>query len=131
MSPLRSGETTFGSDAFGLEGESDFVIELVIPAHRLLFRLVGVHDGLVVDAIFPDRVFLRFFSRLCCQDSAHRSAPDLPGVGEIRTDALTQDLTLKLGEHREQAGHGSPGGYRQIECFSQRYETDAEMLQFL
>ena len=51
----------FGSDALGLKGESDFVIEIVIPAHRLLFRRVGVHDGLVVDAVFPDRVFLRFF----------------------------------------------------------------------
>ena len=55
----------------------------------------------------------------------------LPGVGQTGTDALTQDLTLKLGEDGEQASHGSPGGRRQIECFSQRYETDAEMLQFL
>src|SRR5271170_6957461 len=54
----------FGSDALGLEGESDFVIEIVIPAHRLLFRPVGVHDGLVVDAVFPDRVLLRFLHGL-------------------------------------------------------------------
>ena len=40
---------------------SDFVFEIVIPAHGLLFRPIGVHDGLVVDAVFPDRVFLRFF----------------------------------------------------------------------
>ena len=58
---LAERRDDFGSDAFGLEGESDFVIEIVIPAHRLLFRPVGVHDGLVVDAVFPDRIFLRFF----------------------------------------------------------------------
>lgn len=48
-------------DALGLEGESDFVVEIVIPAHRLLFWPVSVHDGLVVDAVFPDRILLRFF----------------------------------------------------------------------
>src|ERR1035437_9711026 len=30
----------FGSDALGLEGKSDFVIEIVIPAQRLLIRPV-------------------------------------------------------------------------------------------
>src|ERR1700691_5885928 len=59
--PLAERRDDFGSDALGLERESDFVIEIVIPAHRLLFRPVSVHDGLVVDAVFPDRVFLRFF----------------------------------------------------------------------
>jgi hypothetical protein len=34
----------------------------------------------------------------------------------------------QIGEHREQASHGSPGGCRQIECFSQRYETDVEIM---
>jgi hypothetical protein len=55
----------------------------------------------------------------------------LPGVRQTGADTLAQDLTLKLREHREQASHGSSGGRRQIECFSQRYETDSEMLQFL
>jgi hypothetical protein len=80
---LAERRDDFGSDALGMERESDFVIEIVIPAHRLLFRPVGVHDGLAVDAVFPERVFLRFFSRLCRQDSAHRSAPDLQPAGDL------------------------------------------------
>ena len=125
----------FGSDALGLEGESDFVIEIVIPAHRLLFRPVGVHDGLVMDAIFPDRVFLQFFHgfafrmrrsdvRPICN---RREISDLLMLRQTGADTLAQELR----EHREQASHGSSGGRRQIECFSQRYETDSEMLQFL
>ncbi len=61
VSPFLSGETTLASDALGLEGKTDLAVEIVIPAHRLLFRPVGVHDSLLVDAVFPDRVFAGFF----------------------------------------------------------------------
>src|SRR5271170_5002147 len=49
---LAERRDDLGSDALGMEGESDFVIEIVITAHRPLFRPVGVHDGMVVDAVF-------------------------------------------------------------------------------
>jgi hypothetical protein len=49
-----------GRDALGLKRESDFVIEVAMPSHGLLFRPIGVRDGFVVDAVLPVRVFLAF-----------------------------------------------------------------------
>ena len=72
----------FGSDALGLKGESDFVIEIVIPAQRLLFRLVGVR-WLGCGCGLPGSSLSSVFSRLCCQDSAHRGAPDLQPAGDL------------------------------------------------
>ena len=51
-----------GSPARCLERETDFVFQVVMPPHHLLFRSVGVHDGFVVNTVFPDRVFLGSFS---------------------------------------------------------------------
>ena len=43
-----------------LEGEADFVFQVVIPAQRLLIR-TGIDDSFVVDAVFPHRVSLGSF----------------------------------------------------------------------
>jgi hypothetical protein len=52
-------------------------------------------------------------------------------MGQTGSDALAQDLALKLGKHGEQASHGAAGGRGQIKRFGQRNETHAEMLQLL
>src|SRR4029434_74498 len=46
------------SNALGLKRESDFVVEVAMPTHHLLFRPIGVGDGFVVDPVLPDRVSL-------------------------------------------------------------------------
>src|SRR5438128_4247759 len=67
VSTLRERRNDFGSEALGLKRESDFVIEVAIPSHDLLFQSISVHDGFVVDAavnedcvlqthLFEDRV---------------------------------------------------------------------------
>ena len=57
--------------------------------------------------------------------------PVLPCVGETGTDAFAKNLAFKLGEDREQAGHGSTSGRGQIERLSEGDETYSEMLKFL
>jgi len=57
---LSEWRDDLGSEALGLEGEPHFVFQVVIPAQSLLFRSVSVHDGFVVDSVFPDRVSLGF-----------------------------------------------------------------------
>ena len=52
LPPFLGGENDFGGDALGLKRRSDFVLRSVIPARRLFFRCIRVHDGLVV----PERV---------------------------------------------------------------------------
>src|ERR1700723_4704388 len=47
------------SDTLRPERETDFALEIVIPAHRLLFRC-GIDDGFVLDAVFAKRVSARF-----------------------------------------------------------------------
>jgi len=75
--------------------------------------------------LFPD------FSSMCSRGC--RSAqflPVLPGVGQASPNLFRQDFSFEFGKNCEQAGHwlGPPG---QVQCRSQRDETDAEMLQFL
>ena len=54
--PLLERRNDLGRDALGLKGESDFVVEVAMPPHDLLFRSVGVHRGFVVDTVLPGRV---------------------------------------------------------------------------
>src|SRR5437667_9264354 len=52
------------SEAFhfglGLDRESDFVLQVVIPVQGLLLRSVSVHDDFVLDAVLSEGSFLRF-----------------------------------------------------------------------
>ena len=52
-------------------------------------------------------------------------------MGETGTDAFAKNLAFKLGEDREQSGHGSTSGGGQIERLSKGDETYSEMLKFL
>ena len=60
VSRLPERRDDVGSDALGLKWESDFVIEVVIPPHDLLFRPISVHDGFVVNSVLSDGVSLGF-----------------------------------------------------------------------
>ena len=46
-------------------GESDFVIEVAMPSHDLLFGPIGVGDGFVVNAILPNRISLGSLHDFC------------------------------------------------------------------
>jgi hypothetical protein len=63
ISPFRSGETGFAGNTLRLKREADFALQIVIPAQRLLLR-AGIEDGLGFDAIFADRISLRFLHRI-------------------------------------------------------------------
>ena len=47
---LAERRNRLGHDALGLEGEADFVLQVVIPAQGLLFRSIRVHDRFVLDS---------------------------------------------------------------------------------
>ena len=55
----------------------------------------------------------------------------LAGVGETSPRSFPQNLSFKLGEDRQQTGHGSTRGCGQVQRFGQRDEAHSEMLQFL
>src|SRR6266571_1442497 len=46
------------NDAAGRKRKLQGVVEIVIPAHRLLFRTVGVHDNFHVDTLFTFFIFV-------------------------------------------------------------------------
>src|ERR1039458_3542197 len=60
-SPLPERRYEFGSDALGLKREPDFVFQVVVPSHGLLFRPICVRDGFVVNSVLSDRVFVGLF----------------------------------------------------------------------
>ncbi len=47
-----------GHDALGLEWESNFLLQVVVPAHGLLFRSIGIHDNFVLDAVLSNWISL-------------------------------------------------------------------------
>ena len=49
-----------GNDTLRLERESDFVLQVLIPAQGLLLRSLSVNHNLVVDSLLPDGVSLGF-----------------------------------------------------------------------
>jgi len=55
----------------------------------------------------------------------------LTGVIQTGADAFAKDVPFELCKHGVQASHGAARWCSQIERFRQRYETHAEMLQFL
>ena len=73
------------SEAFhfglGLDRESDFVLQVVIPAQGLLLRSVSVHDEFVLDAVLSEGILFTFrhrrHSSFRRQNTVHRGAPDL------------------------------------------------------
>jgi hypothetical protein len=50
--------------------------------------------------------------------------------GNARADTLTEDLVLEVREHGQKASHGAARRRRQIERFSERYESHAQFRQF-
>src|SRR5947209_19062542 len=52
-------------------------------------------------------------------------------MGEPGTYTFPQDLVLECSEDAEHSSHGSTSWRCQIQCFGQRHEADAEMIQFL
>ena len=49
----------FGGDATGCEGKPDLVLQIVIPAERLLFGPVGINNDFVVNSFFANAVLVR------------------------------------------------------------------------
>jgi len=50
----------YRSDALCLEREPELFLEIVVQSHRLFFRSVGIHDDLLVGAIFPSVISAHF-----------------------------------------------------------------------
>ncbi len=55
----------------------------------------------------------------------------LPGMGQTSPGSFPQNLSFELGEDGQQTGHRATGWRSEVECLSQRYETDSEILEFL
>ena len=45
-----------GRDTLGLERESDFVVQVAMPAHGLLFRSISVHDNFILDSVLAEGI---------------------------------------------------------------------------
>ena len=52
-------------------------------------------------------------------------------LGQAGPGPFPRNLSFELREYREQAGHGAPGGRRQIRCLGQGDKTDTGMIQML
>src|SRR5581483_9253787 len=65
-----------------MEGKTDLALQIVIPAHCLLFR-TGINDCFVVDAVFPSRVSF---------GSSHDFAPRIRRTDFAATRCLDQSL---------------------------------------
>src|SRR3954454_8516313 len=61
---LPEWRSCFRSDAVSLKGERQFSFQIVVPAHRFLFRSVGIHNRFFVYAIFTNRIFGGLLHRL-------------------------------------------------------------------
>jgi hypothetical protein len=55
----------------------------------------------------------------------------LPGMSESSPYAFSEDFALEGSEHCQQPSHRTTGRRGQVQRLGQRYEADAEMLQFL
>ena len=55
----------------------------------------------------------------------------LPGVSQTGAHPLAQNLAFKLGKYGQQSRHSPTGRRGQVQRFSQRDETDAQVFQFL
>jgi len=55
----------------------------------------------------------------------------LPSMGQASEGSFAQNLPFELGEDGQQASLGSTGWCGEIQSFRERYEADAEMLEFL
>src|SRR5262249_24636182 len=63
--PLPKWRNDVVRHAFCLKREAEFIFQIVVPPHGLLFRPVSVYDGFVVDSIFADTIFSGFLVHLC------------------------------------------------------------------
>src|SRR5437763_1386526 len=64
QSVLPEWRSCFRSDVVSLKGERQFSFQIVVPAHRFLFRSVGIHNRFFVYAIFTNRIFGGLLHRL-------------------------------------------------------------------
>jgi hypothetical protein len=55
----------------------------------------------------------------------------LPRMRQACASSFPQDLSFKLGEDSQQAGHGATSWCGQVQSLGQGNEADAKMLQFL
>ena len=75
VSPFVSGETTLGAMHLACSGNQNFVIEVVIPSHDLLFRPISVHNqALLRDRSSRTGSFLGLFTTLFLGLRYHESA---------------------------------------------------------
>ena len=65
------------------------------------------------------------------REGAAQTLAVLSRMGKFGTDPFAENLSLELGEHSQQSGHGPAGGRSQIESVGERDEADAEVIQFL
>ena len=56
VSPFEEGRNHLGRDTLGLERESDFALQVAMPAHGLLFRSISVHDNFILDSVLAEGI---------------------------------------------------------------------------
>src|SRR5689334_1879592 len=66
-----------------------------------------------------------------CRGGSAEFLSVLPCVGQASPRSVPQNLPFELREYSQQASHRSTGWRGQVQCLSQRNETDAKMFQFL
>ncbi|MDQ1470677.1 MAG: hypothetical protein QOJ99_2157, partial [Bryobacterales bacterium] len=54
-----------------------------------------------------------------------------PRFGNARADTLAEDIVFEGRKHGEQTGHRPARRRRQVQCFGEGYERDAQFRQFL
>ena len=87
------------SEAFhfglGLDRESDFVLQVVIPAQGLLLRSVSVHDEFVLDAVLSEGILFTFRHRRHSSFGARIRCTEVRPI--FRWDfGLTETSTVEL-----------------------------------
>ena len=70
------------------EDGTDFVVEVAMPSHHLLFRPIGVGDGFVVNPVLPDGVSFGSLHTLL-QNTANRGAADLYPPSDLDAGRIT------------------------------------------
>src|SRR5437870_29693 len=92
---FEEGRNRLDGDTLGLERESDFVLQVVIPAHGLLLRSIGIHDGFVLDSGLSHGVPFGF---------GHGSHPQCYGWRSCRT---REKRSNSSAPNTGLSGHGS------------------------
>jgi hypothetical protein len=109
-------------NALGLEREADLVLQIVIPAQGLLLWSVRIHDGFVLDAVFPNRIFLWFLHRFV---TTIRRTEVRPISGGARDLGIAENHGRIL--HQKSASKKFNFFNVQFWCVRERLDTDAEL----